>query len=210
MFKKFKSILQTNPKKKIFLFVDKYGNITESYNYSEFNKVTNTVANSLKHLVKNSKNFCNNNVILVYPPGLDFAVAFFGSIKSGLIPVPVVPPTNSREQVNLLIHFANDCKSNIVLTNSVYYKMMYPIIKLLETSEPNNPINRLKWIITDNFEQNNENIYELDKIAFIQYTSGSTSKPKGIYISHDHLVFQSEQCIKHLYIDVKISLIFVV
>ena len=35
-------------------------------------------------------------ILLLYPPGLDYILAFFGCLYAGAIPVPVYPPDSAR------------------------------------------------------------------------------------------------------------------
>jgi acyl-CoA synthetase (AMP-forming)/AMP-acid ligase II len=37
-----------------------------------------------------------DRVLLLHPPGLEFAAAFFGCLYAGVVPVPAYPPRNPR------------------------------------------------------------------------------------------------------------------
>jgi len=63
-----------------------------------------------------------DRVLLVYPPSLDFIVAFFGCLKAGMIAVPVFPPDPSKlnKDIAMFANIAQICGSKIALTSSLY------------------------------------------------------------------------------------------
>src|SRR5262245_15899343 len=58
--------------------------------------------------------------LLIYPPGLDFMVGFFGCLLAGVIAVPAYPPTRSRHNRGLprLLSIITDARPAAVLTTA--------------------------------------------------------------------------------------------
>ena len=61
-------------------------------------------------------------VVLVYPPSLDFVVAFIACLRAGIIAVPVFPPdpTQLRKSLYMFTSIQSDCGATVALTNSLY------------------------------------------------------------------------------------------
>lgn len=127
--------------------------------------------------------------ILLYPPGLEYISAFMGCLFAGVIAVPAYPPFSAA----LLRRFRSiikDCRARFLLTTT----SIIPVLKshLGDVSE----INELQWISTDDLEK--EVLPDIhfkeneEEIAFIQYTSGSTSAPKGVGLTHHNLLDNSK------------------
>lgn len=129
-------------------------------------------------------------VLIVYPPGLEYIVAFFGCIYSGAIAVPVYPRLRSKAQSNLA-NVARDCGAAAALTSSSLMKKT----QVLVSEAPG--MRDLKWISTEEIEAGLEAGWqepdaEQDDPAFLQYTSGSTSDPKGVIVSHGNILHNQE------------------
>eukprot|EP01035_Chromulina_nebulosa_P024093 gene24093-31303_t len=94
------SVLRENaqlfPSKKLYTFLSpnktSLGLFNEigSLTYSEFYNKSFTLATALRPHASQK-----DRILLVYPPSLDFIVAFIGCLIAGFIPVPVFPPDPS-------------------------------------------------------------------------------------------------------------------
>lgn len=131
-------------------------------------------------------------ILLVYPPGLDFVQAFWGTLYAGLIAVPVPPPDAFRVQAGMarVQRLAEDAGAVGILTSS-------PILEMLRSQETVMPLDR--WIAGDQLLPADPSLHieirpQPSHLAYLQYTSGSTSAPKGVMVSHGNMTAQS-RCI---------------
>lgn len=124
--------------------------------------------------------------LLLFPPGLDFVVAFFGCLTAGVVAVPAYPPDPVRLARTLprLRSIVVDAGPTVVLTTS-------PLRGLADGLLDHVPeLRGVRWVAVD------EPLAEAeppavappaDVPAFLQYTSGSTGTPKGVVVTHGNL-----------------------
>jgi acyl-CoA synthetase (AMP-forming)/AMP-acid ligase II/acyl carrier protein len=126
--------------------------------------------------------------VLVFSPGLEFIAAFFGCLYAGVLPVPATYPKPRRPSSRLDAIVA-DCKPLIALTTSETLGMMQ-----LDEQAPG--VRALEWIAVDRcrdadaFQQ--PVAHTASDAAFLQYTSGSTSQPRGVVVTHGNLLHNLE------------------
>jgi len=65
---------------------------TETLTYRELDRQARAIAIQLKSL-----GLKGERALLLYPSGLDYLAAFFGSLYAGVIAVPAYPPQNQRK-----------------------------------------------------------------------------------------------------------------
>jgi len=126
-----------------------------------------------------------NRALLLYPPGLDYIVAFLGCLYAGAIAVPAYPPFTGR-LLRRLQSIVSDSEAGYVLTTASARHLMASQL------EKDIQLRNLNWIDTDGLEAEIENgykVFDIDPkdLAFLQYTSGSTADPKGSMITHANL-----------------------
>ncbi len=132
--------------------------------------------------------------ILLYPAGLDFLEGFFGCLYAGVIAIPTPPPEASRlkRTAPRLEAIAADARASLVLTTS-------KIRELIEQGRDARFRRRpMRWIATDRIDTGfaddwHEPSLSGESLAYLQYTSGSTSTPKGVMIGHRNLIFHVAQ-----------------
>ncbi|MFC0098349.1 non-ribosomal peptide synthetase [Micromonospora marina] len=126
-------------------------------------------------------------VLLVYPPGLEYVSAFFGCLYAGVVAVPVFPPDPARLERSLprLIAVAADAAPAAALTTEDLVDLGAGLASLAD-------VPALTWIATDALPDSAAADWRRPPItpattAFLQYTSGSTTAPRGVVVSHANL-----------------------
>lgn len=135
-------------------------------------------------------------VVLLYPPGLDFLAAFFGCLYAGAIAVPAYPPRNKRHLPRIQM-ILQDAQPKFILTNT---RAQGKIAAWLDEQTPSNA---LPITPTDTLPEEAEHLWSApnvneDSLAFLQYTSGSTSAPKGVMVSHRNIM-ENSRLIQHAF-----------
>ena len=130
-------------------------------------------------------------VLLVYPPGLDFITAFFGCLYAGCVAVPTYPPHRHR-MLERFQAVAADAGARIALSNASGAAQFQAMMET-ENGGQAAPSSRLSWLSIDEIpdalaERWEEPVLAPDTLAMLQYTSGSTSRPKGVMVSHGNLM----------------------
>ncbi|MEA2664112.1 MAG: hypothetical protein QOI11_1056 [Candidatus Eremiobacteraeota bacterium] len=140
------------------------------------------IAGALRNLVAPG-----SRVILLYPTGTEFLTAFFGVLHAGAIAVPLHPPNPKRPGVGVehLERIATDCDADIVLSTTTMIEALQDVARASPV------LSRLGWVASDQFDLGSEwrsPGIDGSTIAFLQYTSGSTSRPKGVVLTHGNLL----------------------
>jgi len=128
-----------------------------------------------------------DRVLLIYPPGLDFVAALLGCFVAGVTAVPAIPDPSPRAMARFRKIVADAQSSLVLSTESLLGIVQYSLADLPE-------LQTMQWVATDSLPQETARAVlrmppVADDLAFIQYTSGSTSAPKGVAVSHGNLVY---------------------
>jgi acyl-CoA synthetase (AMP-forming)/AMP-acid ligase II len=165
-----------------YTFLGDRGSEEATLSYGELHHAAQALAARLMGMAQRG-----DRAVLVFPPGLEFMVAFFGCLIAGIIPVPMMMPRrNSTRDASAAI-LAN-CEPAIALTTSAF--------ALRSDLEARFERGGLQWLAvdldTDGPHDAGAPLPALNDIAFLQYTSGSTSDPKGVAVSHANLIANLE------------------
>jgi len=153
--------------------------VSASLTHAELDRAASVLAAKLRALAPASR-----NVLLAYPPGIEFIVGFFGCLYAGLVPVPVALP-HPRKNDERLAAIAADCGAELVLSSSAGCR----VLAVLAATDA---LRGLRIVETD-LDTAGESIAAAaaaasEDTAFLQYTSGSTRAPRGVCVSHGNVL----------------------
>lgn len=189
------------PDKQLFAFLDSDGGHLESYSYGSFLHRIDVVAGHLRRRYGFDR---NDRLLLAYPPGLEMIIAFFACVRAGLIPVPIAPPNaNKFEAAWLKMRYvAEDCQARAILTNEIGLAAINGAGGDSTASASNDsaaPGRDIPCIPTDTLVEpiDASPVRDCADLMFIQYTSGSTSMPKGVMVGHDNILHNCANVVDH-------------
>jgi acyl-CoA synthetase (AMP-forming)/AMP-acid ligase II len=127
-----------------------------------------------------------DRVALILPQAEDFILCFFGAVRAGIVPVPIYPPLGLGQLQGYLDntrHIVAKSGARALVTSST-------IKRLLGTVQASCPA--LEQVVAvegirESLEALKPEKITVDDVAFLQFTSGSTSRPKGVSVTHLNL-----------------------
>ncbi|HEX5875297.1 MAG TPA: AMP-binding protein, partial [Pyrinomonadaceae bacterium] len=150
--------------------------------YEELDRQARAIGATLQKLQARGE-----RALLIYPPGLDFIAALIGCFYAGVIAVPAYPPHLNRPAPPRLKAIIDNAQVTLVLTTA-------PLLSNLETRWTDaSSLKGLRWIATETLDIESADEWtdphaDAGTLAFLQYTSGSTSSPKGVMVTHGNLL----------------------
>jgi acyl-CoA synthetase (AMP-forming)/AMP-acid ligase II len=173
------------PERPALCFLDRGENERHAWSYAGLDRRARGIADTLTSLDARGR-----TVLLDYEPGLEFVAAFFGALYAGAIAVPISSTSASRSRERLA-SVAGDAHPHLVLSTSAQRDGL----RAAATGIP--ALARAQWVATDALGDLAESAADLpqigaESVAFLQYTSGSTSAPRGVVVTHGNLVANLE------------------
>jgi acyl-CoA synthetase (AMP-forming)/AMP-acid ligase II len=180
-----------------FTFLSERGETRQRYTYGELDRCARAIAAALQEQAEPGA-----RVALLFRPGLEFLAAFMGCQYAAMVAVPVQPPTGlplrrraletpaarSRLLGNLqkFASIVEDAEVAAVLTTSGLAESAADMAELVPA------VGMARWIAVDEIDHSRagfwrQPVWQADRLSLLQYTSGSTSSPKGVAVTHQHL-----------------------
>jgi long-chain acyl-CoA synthetase len=146
-------------------------------------------------------------VVLILENSLEYVVSYYGILKTGAVAVPL----SSELKPDGLKPLIKELESKVIVSSSRFEKVLQESnlqnfnVQALLIKEPklewsDDSINLFKWedvIKKENCSNINITI-EPGDLASIIYTSGSTSKPKGVMLSHSNILANTKSICQYL------------
>jgi len=127
-----------------------------------------------------------DRVALVLPQSEDFVLCFFGAIRAGIIPVPIYPPLGLGQLQGYLDntrHIVGKSGARALVTTSQIKRLLGTVQAACPALEEVVAVEGIR----ESLEALRPEKIAMEDIAFLQFTSGSTSRPKGVSITHANL-----------------------
>ncbi len=151
-----------------------------SISYAELWKRSQRLAAALQIFEPREK-----RVLMLFETGIDYIVSLFGLLLAGAVAIPAFPPVGTRGLERLALICA-DAHPQLVLTSSRFMRSQERVNALLQGDLP-----VPQWVDPEQLAEADSSwrgqALAHGQLALLQYTSGSTSAPKGVMLTHDNL-----------------------
>ncbi len=130
-----------------------------------------------------------DRVAIVLPEGEDFVPAFLGAIWAGVVPVPLYPPLSLGKldsYIDTLAAILNRASPSYLVTTDKLQQVLWSGLGRCKSVKGVLTAEELKKPAPANVSLDAAEVTG-DDIAFLQFTSGSTSLPKGVVVTHENL-----------------------
>lgn len=130
-----------------------------------------------------------DRVLVLHKPGLDYIVSLFACFYSGMVVVPVFSPSfgNLKNSSARLMGIINDCTAAAILCSQENLEAIEALVSNQAQSAS------IYCIASDAVDAVDESLWRVpnvrtDDVSLLQYTSGSTSTPKGVMVTQNNLI----------------------
>jgi fatty-acyl-CoA synthase len=127
-----------------------------------------------------------DRVALILPNNDDFVLCFLGAIRAGIIPAPIYPPMALGQLQSYLDntrHIVAKSGARVLITTAKVKRLLGTVQAACPALEQVVAIEGIR----ESAEPLKAEKVGLDDVAFLQFTSGSTSRPKGVTLTHANL-----------------------
>ncbi|KTC82242.1 hypothetical protein Lche_0506 [Legionella cherrii] len=178
---------QKHPQSEAVLYLEDGKHPTASLTFGALDHQARMIAAHLQ-----TQQMKGNRVVLLYPTGIEFIVSLIGCWYAGVIAVPVPCPKIDEfaKYEDFLNSIADDADIAAVLSLDQFRSSIKTTLK-----------KKVPVFATDRLKNKPANDYQAlhiteDTIAYLQYTSGSTSTPKAAIITHGNLQHSLQETLK--------------
>ena len=124
---------------------------------------------------------------LVCPDGEQFVLSFLGAVLAGVVPVPIFPRATFKDSdgyLDVVEHITTASQARVVLTQT----STLPLVEKLRERTDVADVVTVEECFDGSPPPFDPPVIQPDDVCFLQFTSGSTAKPKGVVVRHRNLV----------------------
>ena len=153
----------------------------EEVSYKEVGKRTETI----QELLLNAGVGAGDKVVILSSSMPNWGVSYFAITSAGMVAVPILPDFTSNELDLIIEH--SEAKA-ILVSDKLYTKLSKDILEKMNIVIRTKGLNVISQRVEERAEKR---IPQPEDLAAIIYTSGTTSKPKGVMLSHYNITAQT-------------------
>ncbi|MGK5684045.1 AMP-binding protein [Actinoplanes sp. URMC 104] len=208
--------LDAAPGAPLYTFLDRHGREIDAADRQEIVRRAAGTAD----LLQEAGVAPGDRVLLIFPPdGLEFVASFFGCMLLGAIAVPVASPDPRHldRELPKLRHIAEDSGARVALTHA-RYRALATLASVRDgvagrwrgrerSSWPD-----LAWLLSHRVQRADPEAaaarlaraaarFGPDDVVYLQYTSGSTSAPRGVVVRHRNLTHNLQLIARNTRVD---------
>ena len=164
----------------------------ESLTFSELYQRVRVVA---AELLRNGNP--GDRAAILAPQSLDYIVAFLGAMEAGFIVVPLSVPMFGAHHDERVSSALSDCTPSVIFATTAVIDDVLPYAQEMSGATPT--VIEIDALDADAPVDNYPDNVRQSKTAVLQYTSGSTSAPRGVMVSHRNVVTNLDQLISDMF-----------
>lgn len=129
-----------------------------------------------------------DRLVLMTNEAHEFVMSFLGCVMVGIIPAPISPPMMAKGSETLApaaARIVEDAQASVLLTTEASKPFAEQI---LEKTSGQTRLLTMETAFAESAPPFDPPQIESDDICFLQYTSGSTTLPRGVMVSHGNLM----------------------
>ncbi|NNG41641.1 amino acid adenylation domain-containing protein [Pseudoalteromonas sp. NEC-BIFX-2020_002] len=169
--------VEQQPEQRALICVDRKNQIT--YSYKALYAQSLLVASHIAPLVE-----AKERVLILMDTGIDYVTSFLACQYLGVTAIPSFAPESTKAQhIARTLGIAEDSQATLMLTSRRFADTVNVMCEQLAGSQI-----LVVDELVDCYETPSRYEAQPNDIAFLQYTSGSTAKPKGVMVSHTNLI----------------------
>ncbi|WP_322590798.1 fatty-acid--AMP ligase [Gordonia otitidis] len=184
-----------HPDRTAFSFIDydvDAAGYEESLTFGElYDRVRVVAAELLSH------GAAGDRAAILAPQSLDYIVAFLGAMEAGFIVVPLSVPMFGAHHDERISSALADCTPSVIFATTAVVDDVLPYAQEMSGVTP--AVVEVDALDYDSPVADYPDTVRRNRTAVLQYTSGSTSAPRGVMVSHQNVVTNLDQLITDMF-----------